>query len=181
MLRTGLEALVRGHNDFQLVAVADSLDEVSARAFDVVVALENGIEQTEGMPPIVLISPAVDAAHFRNAWRAGYRAVLPQDSSSAELIAAIEAAAAGLVAFRAEDLESFPIEVRTTERVALSPREVEVLRLVAEGLGNKEISFRLGISEHTVKFHVNSILTRMNAATRAEAVAIGIRQGLILL
>jgi len=48
-------------------------------------------------------------------------------------------------------------------------------------LANKEISFRLGISEHTVKFHVNSILTRMNAATRAEAVAMGIRQGLILL
>jgi DNA-binding NarL/FixJ family response regulator len=71
--------------------------------------------------------------------------------------------------------------VRNTGPVTLSAREIEVLRLVADGLGNKEISFRLGISEHTVKFHVNSILTRMNAATRAEAVAIGIRQGLILL
>jgi DNA-binding NarL/FixJ family response regulator len=135
------------------------------------------------MPPVVLIWPTVDAAQLRTAWRAGFRSVLPQDCSSAELIAAIEAAAAGLVVFRAQDLDAvaLPVEAKTTEAVALSPREIEVLRLVADGLGNKEISYRLGISEHTVKFHVNSILTRLNAATRAEAVAVGIRQGLILL
>jgi DNA-binding NarL/FixJ family response regulator len=56
-----------------------------------------------------------------------------------------------------------------------------VLRLLADGLSNKEIAFRLGISEHTIKFHVNSILTRLDASSRAEAVAIGVRQGLILL
>ena len=181
MLRRGLETLIRAHHDFQLVAVADSLDDVSPQTSDVIVAIENGVEPIEGMPPTVLIWPVVDPAQLRRAWRAGYRAVLPQDCSSAELIAAIEAASAGLIAFRAQDLEALPIEVRATEPAALSPREVEVLRLVADGLGNKEISYRLGISEHTVKFHVNSILTRMNAATRAEAVAIGIRQGLILL
>jgi DNA-binding NarL/FixJ family response regulator len=181
MLRRGLEALVRGHQDFHLIAVADSLEEVSAQNSDVIVLLENGIETVAGMPPTVLIPSTVDPALLRRAWRAGFRAVLPQDCSSAELIAAIEAAAAGLIAFRAQDTEGFPIEVRATEPITLSPREIEVLRLVADGLGNKEISFRLGISEHTVKFHVNSILTRMNAATRAEAVAIGIRQGLVLL
>jgi two-component system, NarL family, response regulator YdfI len=181
MLRRGLETLIRAHPDFQLIAVADSIEDVPARNSDVVVALDNGIERVEALPPTVLIWSTVDPAQLRNALRAGYRSVLPQDCSSAELIAAIEAAAAGLIAFRAHDVEAIPIEVRTTELVSLSPREIEVLRLVADGLGNKEISFRLGISEHTVKFHVNSILTRMNAATRAEAVAIGIRQGLILL
>jgi DNA-binding NarL/FixJ family response regulator len=181
MLRRGLETLIRSHKDFQLIAAVDSLDEVSAQSSDVVVALENGAEPVEGMPPTVLIWPAVDPAQLRRAWRAGYRAVLPQDCSSAELIAAIEAAAAGLITFRAQDLEAIPVEVRTGDGATLSPREIEVLRLVAEGLGNKEISYRLNISEHTVKFHVNSILNRMNAATRAEAVAIGIRQGLILL
>ena len=181
MLRRGLETLIRAHQDFQLIAIVDSLEEVSAQTSDVAVALENGIEPVEGMPPTVLIWPSVDPAQLRRAWRAGYRADLPQDCSSDELIAAIEAAAAGLIAFRAQDLEAIPVEVRTTEGTTLSPREIEVLRLVAEGLGNKEISYRLSISEHTVKFHVNSILSRMNAATRAEAVAIGIRQGLILL
>lgn len=181
MLRRGLETLIRAHQDFQLIAVADSIDDISPPSSDVIVLLENAIEPLTGMPPAVLIWPTVDPEQLRRAWRAGYRAVLPQDCSSTELIAAIEAAAAGLIAFRAQDMETLPLEVRTTEPATLSPREVEVLRLVADGLGNKEISFRLGISEHTVKFHVNSILTRMNAATRAEAVAIGIRQGLILL
>jgi DNA-binding NarL/FixJ family response regulator len=53
--------------------------------------------------------------------------------------------------------------------------------MIAEGLGNKEVAFRLGISEHTVKFHVNSILAKLNAASRTEAVMLGLREGLILL
>jgi DNA-binding NarL/FixJ family response regulator len=181
MLRRGLEALMRAHQGFQLTVVVELLEDVSAQSSDVVVALGNGLDQVAPISPVVLICPSVDATQIRMAWRAGIRAVLPHDCSSAQLIAAIESAAAGLIAFRAQDVEEFPIEVRTTEPVSLSAREIEVLRLVADGLGNKEISFRLGISEHTVKFHVNSILTRMNAATRAEAVAIGMRQGLILL
>jgi DNA-binding NarL/FixJ family response regulator len=145
------------------------------------VALENGVEAVTGIPPVVLIRPILDGADLRRAWRAGFRAVLPQDCSSAELIAAIEAAAAGLIVLRVQDMEALPGEVKRTEAVPLTPREIEVLELVADGLGNKEISFRLGISEHTVKFHVNSILGKLNAATRAEAVAVGIREGLILL
>ena len=63
----------------------------------------------------------------------------------------------------------------------LTPREVEVLRMMAEGLGNKEIAARLGISDHTVKFHISSILAKIGASTRTEAVTLGIRMGLILL
>jgi two-component system, NarL family, response regulator YdfI len=181
MLRRGLEALIGAHQDFQLSAVAESIEDIPAHSSDVVVALENGPDPVPATPPLVLIWPTVDAAQLRMAWRAGVRAVLPADCSSAELIAAIEAAAVGLIAFRAQDMDGLPVEVRATEPIPLSSREIEVLRLVADGLANKEISFRLGISEHTVKFHINSILTRMNAATRAEAVAIGMRQGLILL
>ena len=61
----------------------------------------------------------------------------------------------------------------------LSPREMQVLRMLAEGLGNKEIAWQLGISDHTVKFHVASILGKLHASTRTEAVALGIRQGLV--
>jgi DNA-binding CsgD family transcriptional regulator len=61
----------------------------------------------------------------------------------------------------------------------LTPRETEVLRMLAEGAGNKQIARRLGISEHTVKFHVGSILAKLNAASRTEAVTLGVRRGLI--
>ena len=181
MLRRGLESLARGHPEFQLGVVVELLEDIPAQSSDVIVALGNGLDPVATIAPVVLLCPSVDATQLRMAWRSGFRAVLPHDSSSSQLIAAIEGVAAGLIAFRAQDVEEFPVEARTTEPVTLSAREIEVLRLVADGLGNKEISFRLGISEHTVKFHVNSILTRMNAATRAEAVAIGMRQGLILL
>ena len=63
----------------------------------------------------------------------------------------------------------------------LTPREVEVLRLLADGLGNKEVALRLGISDHTVKFHISSILAKLGAGSRTEAVTLGIRRGLILL
>ena len=63
----------------------------------------------------------------------------------------------------------------------LTPREVEVLRMLAEGDANKAIAWKLGISEHTVKFHVSSIMSKLGAASRTEAVATGIRQGLVML
>ena len=63
----------------------------------------------------------------------------------------------------------------------LSNREVEVLRMLSEGHANKEIAFRLGISEHTVKFHVASLFQKLHASSRTEAVTLGVRQGLILL
>jgi DNA-binding NarL/FixJ family response regulator len=63
----------------------------------------------------------------------------------------------------------------------LTPRELEVLRLMADGASNKIIAHRLGISDHTVKFHVTSILSKLNAGTRTEAVTLGVRQGLVYL
>ena len=63
----------------------------------------------------------------------------------------------------------------------LTARETEVLRMIAEGLANKEIAWRLGISEHTVKFHVSSLLGKLGAGSRTEAIGAGIRQGVIML
>jgi DNA-binding CsgD family transcriptional regulator len=70
---------------------------------------------------------------------------------------------------------------RVAAHTPLSPREREILSLVAEGLGNKIVAARLGISEHTVKTHVTSIFEKLGAESRAEAVAIGARTGVILL
>ena len=61
----------------------------------------------------------------------------------------------------------------------MTPREHEILRLVSEGLGNREIARRLSISEHTVKFHVSSVLAKLDAGSRTEAVSHGIKNGLI--
>jgi DNA-binding NarL/FixJ family response regulator len=111
--------------------------------------------------------------------------VLPPDASAAEILAAVQAAAAGMAVIDPGDLESLiastPPQPAAEPAAPLTLREVEVLRMLAEGAANKNIAWKLGISEHTVKFHVAQILAKLNAGTRAEAVALGIRQGLILL
>ncbi|HEU0202057.1 MAG TPA: response regulator transcription factor [Burkholderiaceae bacterium] len=111
---------------------------------------------------------------------------LPRTARDEEVVAAATAAAAGLVALRAEAIGELvqrapATRARAVERIEpLTPRELEVLRLVVEGFGNKRIAAELGISEHTAKFHVGSILGKLDAATRAEAVAIALRDGLII-
>ena len=72
-----------------------------------------------------------------------------------------------------------PLEVEEELSEEITSRETDVLRMLAEGLVNKDIAARLGISEHTVKFHISSILDKLGASTRTEAVTLGIRRGLI--
>lgn len=140
-------------------------------------------------PALVLVADELTPAWAAEAVRMGARGVLPRDATPAEIVAAIEAAAAGLVTLPAE-LAGALVASATRPAVAprvqpdstpLTPREFEVLGMLAEGLANKNIAARLGISEHTVKTHVASILGKLGAYSRAEAVAIGVRQGLILL
>jgi DNA-binding NarL/FixJ family response regulator len=72
-----------------------------------------------------------------------------------------------------------PLEAETELSEEITSRETDVLRMLAGGLVNKDIAARLGISEHTVKFHISSILDKLGASTRTEAVTLGIRRGLI--
>jgi DNA-binding NarL/FixJ family response regulator len=110
--------------------------------------------------------------------RAGAHGVLPLEASADQIEIALQAAAMGLGVFSPHQLD-----VHATPRVstALTARETEVLRMIAEGLANKEIAWRLGISEHTVKFHVSSLLGKLGAGSRTEAIGAGIRQGVIML
>ncbi len=62
---------------------------------------------------------------------------------------------------------------------ALTPRELEVLRLVARGLSNKEIAADLGITTHTVKYHLAAVLEKLGVRSRTEAVSLGVRRGLV--
>lgn len=113
------------------------------------------------------------------------RAVLPRDAASGEILAAIDAVVAGLVVLHPEALgprprrEAWPARVAADPAQPLTAREIEVLAMLAEGLGNKIIAARLGISSHTAKYHVASILAKLGAGSRTEAVTIGMRRGLV--
>ena len=110
--------------------------------------------------------------------RAGAHGVLPLDASADQIGIALQAAATGLGVFSPQYLDSSPAARMSSH---LTGRETEVLRMIAEGLANKEIAWRLGISEHTVKFHVSALLGKLGAGSRAEAIGAGIRQGVIML
>lgn len=110
------------------------------------------------------------------------RGVLPTDARPDAVVAAVIAVAAGLVVAHPDlDTRARAVSRRDAgDRLEpLTAREIDVLRTLGEGLGNKAIAARLGISPHTAKFHVASILGKLGAGSRTEAVAIGIRRGLV--
>lgn len=138
-----------------------------------------------------------DPAWVRSALRASMNAIVSRDANVEDMQLALQAADAGFVLLHPTSvqglLEDNSIaeindlsENRLSEDLApedmiedLTARESEVLRLVSMGLGNKEIAVRLAISEHTAKFHISSILSKLHAGSRTEAVSLGIRKGLI--
>ena len=201
VIRAGLESLLRSSANLEVVGSAPDVESLASAIErdqpDVVLAdLElapDGLPQDElprgllGRAALVLLTPGPAGPWMTEALRSGVRAILPRDVAASEMIAAVEAAAAGLVALHPAGLNAL-LPARGADRAppidsgeALTPRELEVFAMLAEGAGNKAIAWKLGISEHTVKFHVASIMGKLNATSRTEAVAIGIRRGLIML
>jgi DNA-binding NarL/FixJ family response regulator len=129
------------------------------------------------LTPVVLLTPQPDVPLFNQIRHAGTGALLQSDASIEQIIQAIKAVAAGLTVLDS----ALSLQSSEHENLAepLTPREAEVLQLLADGLGNKDIAAKLGISEHTIKFHIRSILGKLGAASRTEAVARGLRSGLI--
>jgi two-component system, NarL family, response regulator YdfI len=151
--------------------------ELTAETLDAIAPL------LDGEPPAVvwLIDP-LQETWIAEAERLGVLGLLPHDVSANEIIAAIEAAAAGLVVLHPEIASLLRNPVPSLTRTqSLTQREIEILRMLAEGMANKTIARQIHISEHTVKFHVSSIFAKLGVSSRTEAVTIGIRQGLILL
>jgi two-component system, NarL family, response regulator YdfI len=201
MIRAGLQSmLAESHIDFagsavdfettsgQLVDVEPDVVLVEVAA-DTHEELLNALEDSEIAREyaVIVLSEQPRAEWTSKALRAGVRAVLPREVSPEQLRAALEAAAAGLVVVHPSEVSAvLPAPAALSSPVRelpepLTPREREVLQMISAGLGNKEIAGRLSISEHTVKFHVASILGKLGASTRTEAVSIGIRHGLVLL
>jgi NarL family two-component system response regulator YdfI len=138
-----------------------------------------------------------DPAWVRSALKTSVNAVISRDATVEDVQLALQAAEAGFVLLHPTSVHGLLQNNSITEMSDpsdgdidhglgredlledLTTRENEVLRLVSMGLGNKEIAARLAISEHTAKFHISSILSKLHAASRTEAVSLGIRKGLI--
>jgi two-component system, NarL family, nitrate/nitrite response regulator NarL len=134
------------------------------------------------LPAVVVL--AADEEVAAEALAAGARGVLPREAGPGRIAAALCAAARGLVVLD-EELAAALLRPRAPSISALveplTSRELEVLQLLSEGLSNKEIGSRLGISESTAKFHVNAIAGKLGANGRTDAVVRAARLGLLLL
>ena len=197
VVRAGLESLLATVATFKVVgsfpigAALAQFEELQPEVL--LLDLESPEDESMSLPIESAISPLVVLTdNTENSWavealRSGTRAIMPRDATSEEIVAAIQATAAGLVVLHPDGLHSVLSPIAPGEQAEpdssdqiLTSREIEVLRMVAEGLGNKEIASRLGISDHTVKFHISSIFAKLGVSSRTEAVTVGIRQGLIM-
>ena len=144
--------------------------------------MERLTDLDEAGTPVVALLP--DETYAADARISGARGLLLRDSEASTLVAALIAVAQGLVVLDPK----LPVQVPPARDQSpapvvgdLTPREKEVLALMAEGMPNKSIAHQLSISEHTVKFHVNAILGKFGAQSRTEAVTRATRLGMILL
>ena len=161
------------------------------------VAMLDFLQRAPSGAGVIALIDDPDPAWVQSALRASINAVISRDATVEDIQLALQAAEAGFVLLHPTSihglLQNHPIaEInelsdedidhnlgREDLLEDLTARESEVLRLVSMGLGNKEIAARLAISEHTAKFHISSILSKLHAASRTEAVSLGIRKGLI--
>ncbi len=191
--RAGLELILKQSSSFKLVGAVHSTQMIGQRAAelqpDVILAdfdRESPVIAHNGLP-VVALKDNPTAAWAAQALRSGVKSILPREAGSEEIVAAIHAAYTGLVLLdpaiaqqMVERVGSATTQIPTSYE-NLTPRENEVLAMLAEGLANREIADRLGVSDHTIKFHISSILDKLGASTRTEAVTLGLRMGLIVL
>jgi DNA-binding NarL/FixJ family response regulator len=181
-LRAGLRALLS--SDDTIKVVNDSLAEETEADVVITSASRASLSDNESGPPssaatLLLSDDPLNVREMRRSFRVW--GVLPTDVSGEELIAAVHALSQGLVVGTSTLLFDSEPESEPLSHGPLTDRESEVLGLLAKGLANKQIAVALGISEHTVKFHVSSIYTKLSVTNRTEAVREGLRGGWIAL
>ena len=164
-----------------LVATADP--ERAAALTQALRALGHFVVRTAGEASVVLVDGAQPLGNLP-AVSLGVQATksqgrLPRDASFAQIDAALRAVAAGLQVEMADTRRSFEALDEAEQNVLLTPRESQVLHAVSEGLANKEIARELGISLHTVKFHLESLMHKLGASSRTEAVTRAMRLNLL--
>jgi len=194
IVRQGLVAILEDEPDFEVAGSAGSaeaaLDLIDRTQADVILLdLElPGIDGVAAIPRLLEALPhgqvvvftayATDQRVF-GAIRAGAKGYLLKGASTAEIARAIRAAHAGESYLEPRIAGKLLQEVRAPRHTGLSQRELGVLRLITAGMSNKQIARSLSITERTVKFHVTSILKKLDADNRARAVAIALERGLL--
>jgi len=202
LMRQGLRIILSTEPDLDVVGEAKDGREAVALArrlrpdvilMDVRMPGIDGVEaaqqlRAEGGPRIILLTTYDEDELVRGGMRAGAAGYLLKDQPAEEIVAAIRAVHQGQALFRTTGAARVLAELAETAPPsppppagdeALTAREVEVLRLIAEGLANREIAARLVISEATVKTHVNNIFGKLGFDDRAQAVAYAFRSGLV--
>lgn len=184
LARAGLAAILSDEDRILLLGEVNARDPLSAFEPDVLIwdiGWHDDIHQLsarEDTYPVLVLVPDTEPAP--DVWAAVVQGVLLRTVSIETLILAVQSVAQGLVVLDPAIAEVLnPVIPITTPAIELTPREMEVLQLLAEGLSNKGIAFQLGISDHTVKFHVNAIMTKLSAQSRTEAAVKATRLGLI--
>lgn len=186
--RAGLAALLDGQPGVSVVGQAQGGEDIGRLldvyspdalvwdvAWDTAESMAALALLPEDPPPVLALSTTESQAAQAKA--AGARGLLSRDAGAAAIAAALQALVHG---FRVEDpAATGPAPGVASPSPLLTPREMEVLRLLAEGLPNKGLASRLSVSEHTVKFHVNSIMGKLNAQSRTEAVTRATRLGIL--
>ncbi|APA89785.1 response regulator transcription factor (plasmid) [Paraburkholderia sprentiae WSM5005] len=198
--RVSLQALVEANPAFEFLgSAADAeklVDCLAGSVPDVVVtdiapeasdALKTLFELSHALPSLVLLSDDPDSDWILDALPADAAAILPRNAMPAEIVVSIEAVAAGLCVVTRDVLVRLLAGTRAPRQKlsgepleALTLREIGVLAMLADGLGNKEIARQLDISDNTVKFHLSSIFGKLGATNRTEAVMLGMRHGFIM-
>lgn len=197
-MRAGLRALLESGEEVAVIAEANAIGDLDALPPDsdiLVLASETlspsdlaRLTSGESDFALLLVTDDTQAAQIISGLPVGVWGILSLEASAEELLSAVEALHHGLLvgepALMATLLSTAPgltqSQVEPLEE-PLTERENEVLQLLAQGLANKQIAHQLGISEHTVKFHVSSIYAKLDATNRAEAVRQGIVTGLVVL
>jgi two-component system nitrate/nitrite response regulator NarL len=182
-VRAGLEAQLESQPDLRVVSM-DAARAGSRPAFDVLVVAEGrdlraGASGYAGAPAEVCLSDDPDAAARLAAAGPPAWALLGPGAGRAQLAAAVRAVHRGLVVLGPPLAPGWFPSRPAGEGPRLTPREREVLALLARGLGNKQIAWELGVSEHTVKYHVSSLYAKLGAGSRTEALRLGIERGLL--
>ena len=196
MLREGLVAVLDTNPDFEVVGEAKDGEETVRLArqlepdvilLDLEMPVMDGVEVLEKLHEIgsssrgVVFTAYDTDERILGALRAGARGYLLKGSSRQEIFAAIQTVHAGGSLLQPVVTNQLLNHMQNPASESLTTREREVLNLLSEGLTNREISENLFVTERTVKFHVSSILAKLGAANRTEAVAIAAQNGLVRL
>ena len=172
-VRLGLQVAVSAQSP---VRQADLAARIALAGHTLATASEADVVLADGAAPTAANLPVLRLAMGED----DDASVLPPGLTPAQLDAGLRAVAAGLRVSLAETVAS-GFEEAAPPRPLLTPRELEILRALGEGMTNKAVARLLGISAHTVKFHLEAVFAKLGVASRAEAVAKGLRRGLLML